>query len=217
MLRTELLYWLSDHLIALGPGVLFLVCLLETAVFAGLVLPVGALIAFAAMIAARGLMDPGQIIMAALAGAFIGDQVGFAVGRWFVTGTRPRDGGVLAIWRRALSRTEWLVRRHGLLGVSAARAIPFVRTIMPWFAGRARLPWGRFLLFDALGVLLWGSIYLGGGFLAGEGWRQVAGQFGELAGAVVLTLAVIVALLITRRLARRALRGRSRSARRQGG
>lgn len=210
MLRTELLQWLSDHLIALGPGVLFVACLLETAVFAGLVVPVGALIAFAAMLAARGLMDPGQIIMAALAGALIGDQVGFAVGRWFVTGAQPRRGGVVAVWRGALSRTEWLIHRHGLLGVSAARAIPFVRTIMPWFAGRANLPWGRFLLFDAIGVLSWGTIYLGGGFLAGEGWRQVAGQFGEAVGAVALVLALLLVLFLTRRVARKGLRWRNR-------
>jgi membrane-associated protein len=209
-MRSDLLHWLSDYLIALGPGVLFVACLLETAVFAGLVLPVGALIAFAAMLAARGLMDPGQIIAAALAGALVGDQVGFAVGRWFVTGAGPRAGRITRIWRTALARTEKLVRRRGLLGVSAARGIPFVRTIMPWFAGRSGLSWGRFLLFDTLGVLLWGSIYLGGGFLAGEGWRQVAGRFGETAGVAALIAGAALFFLLSARLARRVMRRRAR-------
>jgi membrane-associated protein len=209
-MRSDLLYWLSDHLVALGPGVLFVVCLLETAVFAGLVLPVGALIAFAAMLAARGLMDPGQIISAALVGALLGDQVGFAVGRWFVAGARPRAGRISRIWRTALGRTEGLVRRRGLLGISAARGIPFVRTIMPWFAGRSGISWGRFLLFDILGVMLWGTIYLGGGFLAGEGWRQVAGRFGETAGVVVVLAAIAAFVLVTMGLARRVMRRRVR-------
>lgn len=207
-MRSDLLHWLSDYLVALGPGVLFVVCLLETAVFAGLVLPVGALIAFAAMLAARGLMDPGQIIAAALVGAFMGDQVGFAVGRWFVTGARPRGGRITRIWRTALARTERLVRQRGLLGVSAARGIPFVRTIMPWFAGRSGISWGRFLVFDFLGILLWGTIYLGGGFLAGEGWRQVAGRFGETAGVLAVLVGIAVFVMLTAGLARRVTRRR---------
>jgi membrane-associated protein len=209
-MRAELLYWFAGQLVALGPGVLFVACLLETAVFAGLVVPVGALIAFAAMLASRGLMDPTQIALAAVSGALIGDQVGFSVGRWFVAGARPRGGRITQVWRRALSRTESLVRRHGLLGVSAARAIPFVRTIMPWFAGRSRITWGRFLFFDVLGVLLWATIYVGGGFLAGEGWRQMATRYGETAGAVAVVLAVVAFLWITRRIAMRALRQRGR-------
>ncbi len=208
MLRSELLYWLSDQLVALGPGVLFLVCMLETAVFAGLVLPVGALIAFSAMLASRGLMDPGQIMMLALLGALTGDQIGFAVGRWFAPGVRPRRGGMTRIWQAALSRAESLIHRHGLVGVSAARAIPFVRTIMPWFAGRSGMTWPRFFAFDVLGITLWGSIYLGGGFLAGEGWRQVAGRFGETAGAVVLVGALGLIVFLTHRLGLSALRRR---------
>jgi membrane-associated protein len=205
-MRNELLQWLADWLVVLGPEVLFAVCLLETAVFAGLVLPVGALIAFAAMLAARGIMDPGAIVAAALLGAFIGDQAGFAVGRWFVGGARPEGGsGLLRVWRGALRRTEGLVRRHGLLGVTVARAIPFVRTLMPWFAGRSRVPWPRFLLFDFLGILVWGSIYLGGGFLVGEGWRQVANQYGEVAGLLVVGIVTVALVLVLRGPVRRAL------------
>jgi membrane-associated protein len=208
MLRTELLYWLADQLIALGPWVLFVVCLLETAVFAGLILPVGALIAFSAMLASRGYMDPAQIAALAVAGALIGDQIGFAVGRWVLAGARPRGGRITSVWREALSRAQSLVGRRGLVGVSVARTIPFVRTMMPWMAGRSRIPWSRFFMYDLLGVLLWGGIYVGGGLLAGEGWRQVAGRYGETAGGVALLAAVLVFLLLTRRVALRVVRRR---------
>lgn len=202
--QSELLHWLGQHLVALGPGVLLVTCLLETAVFAGLVLPVGALIAFAAMLASRGLMDPGQVAAAALVGALIGDQLGFVVGRWFIRGARPpRGGGIARIWRGALTQTESLVRDRGLLGISVSRAIPFVRTLMPWFAGRSGVAWGRFVVYDFLGVLLWGSIYIGGGFLAGEGWRQLAGMFGEIVGAIVVGMIAVVVLVVSRKWVRR--------------
>jgi membrane protein DedA with SNARE-associated domain len=113
-------------------------------------------------------------------------------------------GRIGTLWASALGRTESLVRQRGVLGVTVARAIPFVRTMMPWFAGRSGMSWPRFLLFDALGVMLWGAIYIGGGFLAGRGWRGLVNVFGEVAGGALLVSAVLAALLLTRRY----LRGR---------
>jgi membrane-associated protein len=212
MLQSELLPWLVRQLVALGPGVLFVACLLETAVFAGLIVPVGALIAFAAMLASRGLMDPVQVAVIALSGAIAGDQIGYAVGRWVLAGARPRGGRITRVWRAALTRAESLMRNRGLIGVSVARTIPFVRTMMPWLAGRSGIPWVRFFAYDFLGVLLWGSIYVGGGLIAGEGWRQVAGRYGETAGVAALGLALLLFLFFTRRMAWRALRWRRRGS-----
>ncbi len=209
MLENGLLPWLSGRLITFGPGLLFVVCLLETAVFAGLILPVGALIAFAAMLSARGVFSPGEVVAAALLGAFIGDQVGFSVGRWFIAVARPARRDLSRLWAGAIARVDRLIRGHGGIGLTAARAIPFVRTVMPWFAGRSGIGWLRFLFFDVLGVGLWGVVYIGGGFLAGESWRQVADRFGEVVGAVVAVLALVALLALAwpRRLRRT---GRSR-------
>lgn len=209
-MQSALLQWLGGYLLALGPGVLLVTCLMETAIFAGLVLPVGALIAFAAMLASRGLMDPAHIAIAALSGALIGDQIGFAVGRWFASGARPPGGEDAArVWRGALRQTQALVQERGLLGIAVARTIPFVRTLTPWFAGRSGVPWVRFALFDAIGVFLWGAIYIGGGFLAGEGWRQLAGLFGEIVGAVVVLLVAGAVILVSRQWVRRRVRTES--------
>lgn len=210
-----LFQWLARYLVRLGPILLFAVCLLETAVFLGLVLPVGALIGFAALLSARGVFDPWEIVLAATAGALIGDQVGFAVGRWFAPLVRPRKGRLARLWEAGVRRTQSLVVRQGLIGVSAARTVPFVRTIMPWFAGRSGKTWPRFFVFDLLGILLWAAIYCGGGFLAGYGWGRVAGRFGEVIGAaavLVLAAAGVVGFrlwmrrLLERRRARRASR-----------
>lgn len=198
MPENDLLAWLATNLIRLGPGVLFVVCLLETAIFAGLILPVGALIAFSAMLSSRGVFEPSEVIAAAFFGALIGDQLGFVVGRWFVSSARPARGEMARVWSMTLQRTEELVRSRGLAGISLARAIPFVRTLMPWFAGRSGVTWGRFCLYDLLGVLLWGTVYIGGGFLAGEGWRQLAGRYGEVVGAVAAAILLAAIVFLTR-------------------
>jgi membrane-associated protein len=202
LVQSDILHWLATHLVRLGPGVLLAICLVETAIFAGLILPVGALIAFAALLSARGVFDPAHVVLAALFGALIGDQLGFLVGRRFVFRARPLDGRIARLWSGALVRTEALVRRHGLLGVTTARAIPFVRTLMPWFAGRSGTSWPRFLLFDLLGVLLWGAIYLGGGLVAGYGWEHMAQRYGEVAALVLLAVGLAAGLLLARRWVR---------------
>lgn len=209
MLESDLLHWLTAHLVRFGPGVLFFVCLLETAIFAGLILPVGGLIAFSAMLSFRGIFDPAEVAMAALGGAFIGDQLGFVVGRWFVARAQPPRGQIAALWAGAIRRAEALLRARGLIGISLSRTIPFVRTIMPWFAGRSGLPWSRFLLFDLVGILLWGGLYIGGGFLAGEGWRHLAGYFGELAAAAFFLALLLLTILLARRSTRRRVEGRA--------
>lgn len=198
MADSEILQWLAQTLIRYGPVVLFVSCLLETAIFIGLIVPVGALIAFSAMLASRGVFSAEQIVLVALTGALMGDQLGFAVGRWFVTSAKPPRGKISRLWNGGLSRADALIRGKGALGVSVARGIPFVRTIMPWFAGRTGMHWGRFLAFDILGVLFWGLIYIGGGFLAGRGWSQVAAQFGEEVGAAAVFMALVLFLLGSR-------------------
>jgi membrane-associated protein len=210
-----LLYWLGERLVRVGPGLLFALCLLETAVFIGLAIPVGALIGVAALLAARGVFDFTDVALAATTGAIVGDQIGFAIGRWFVPTGRPARGTISGLWQGALRRTEALVRQRGLIGVSAARAIPFVRTIMPWFAGRSGMAWGRFTLFDLIGIALWAAVYLGGGYAAGYGWRTGVDRFGEMGGGALLLLAVIVALIGARAWTRHLLR-RRRSRRSSG-
>lgn len=198
MADSEIMQWLTQTLVRYGPVVLFISCLLETAIFIGLIVPVGALIAFSAMLASRGVFPAEQIMLVAFTGALMGDQLGFAVGRWFVTSAKPPRGRISRLWKGGLSRAEALIKGKGALGVSVARGIPFVRTIMPWFAGRTGMHWGRFFVFDVLGVLFWGLIYIGGGFLAGQGWSQVAAQFGEEVGAAAVLLALVIFLLGSR-------------------
>ncbi len=209
MFESELIQWLSAQLVRYGPGVLFIVCMLETAVFAGLILPVGALIAFSAMLASRGIFSPFEIALVAITGAMVGDQIGFLIGRWIVSSERPARGDIATIWGTALARTDLLVRKRGLLGITVARTVPFVRTVMPSFAGRSGISWLRFFVFDTLGVLLWATIYVGGGFLAGASWRQVAMRYGEEVGAVLILFGGIVVFFLARHWVRRILRRRA--------
>lgn len=188
-----LLELITAWLVSAGPWIVFLVTLLETAVFLGLLVPAEATVLFAAFLAEEGYFPLGQIAAATFFGGLLGDQIGYALGRWGI-----RFGGrssVDASRRRYEGLTARLVRKHSLLGISLARFLSFIRTLMPWFAGRTGVSYPRFLVYDAAGVLGWAAASVALGWVAGRSWRTVASILGTAGGLVLAALLLV--LLVT--------------------
>ncbi|HEY8483221.1 MAG TPA: DedA family protein [Longimicrobiales bacterium] len=185
-----LLHDIIPLLIAVGPWIVFLVALGETAAFIGLLLPAEAIVLVAGFLAERGVFAVEEILGSAILGGFAGDQAGYLLGRHGGGRIVMRPGRIGRLWQRHQEMAGEMFRRHSALAVTIARLFSFVRTFMPWFAGMSRMSYPRFVVFDLLGVVVWagGSVALG--YLAGESWHLVAGMLGT-AGA--LALAVVVA------------------------
>ncbi|MGH7507311.1 MAG: DedA family protein, partial [Longimicrobiales bacterium] len=147
---------IQQWIIDLGPWVVFLVTMLETAAFIGLVIPSGPTILFAAFLATTRYFALEHVVLATLLGGLTGDQIGYWLGRRYGVRGMGRGGRLGRLWYRHEQRAITLFRRHSVLAVSFARCVAFVRTIMPWFAGMSRMPYGRFATYDVLGVLVWG-------------------------------------------------------------
>ena len=186
-------------LLSVGPWVVFVVVAIETAAFVGLLVPAEATVLIAAFLADRGYFEFGDIAAATLGGALVGDQCGYVLGR--VGGTRMVAPGhrLGRIWARYEPAATGLFRRHAALSVTLARFLSFIRTLMPWFAGMSRMPYGRFLLFDALGILGWGLGSIALGYLVGESWRLVASTLGTVSAVAVGGLAVAGLVLLHRK------------------
>jgi membrane protein DedA with SNARE-associated domain len=163
-----------------------------------------------ALIAAAILATPGQhhyniveVIAVAAAGAIVGDNVGYWLGR--VGGRR-----LLARWRitarwaaRALPPGERFFERHGGKTVFLARFIAFLRVTAAWLAGITQMPWWRFFLWNAAGGICW-AIAIGLiAYYAGKAVADAIGRYGLYAagGAIVLGLAgLLVMHLVHRRM-----------------
>ncbi len=189
-------------LIAAGPWVVFAAVAVETAVFVGLLVPAEATVLLAAFLADRGYFALGDILAATLFGGFVGDQTGYLLGRHGGARIAARGHGLGRLWRRYEIATAHLFRRHSALSVTLARFLSFIRTLMPWFAGMSRMPYGRFLVYDVLGVLGWGIGSVAIGYAAGESWHMVAGALGT-AGSVAFGLLLVLALVLAYRRRRR--------------
>jgi membrane-associated protein len=103
--------------------------------------------------------------------------------------------------RAGLERGQQALRDNGGRAVFFARFTAFLRAVMPGLAGTARMPYHRFLAFNAAGGLIWAVGFTLLGYLVGASYRKVetyAGWASEVILAVVI-VAVIVFVVRKRR------------------
>jgi membrane protein DedA with SNARE-associated domain len=153
------------------------------------------------LIAAAILATPAQhhydiksVIAVAAAGAIVGDNIGYWLGR--VGGRR-----LLERWRpirryaeRVLPPGERFFAKHGGKTVFFGRFIAVLRVSSAWLAGISHMSWWRFLLWNALGGIVWAT---GVGLLAyyfGKAAADAISRYGLYGAAVAIVLAALVFL-----------------------
>ncbi|CAN5611625.1 hypothetical protein BH23GEM10_BH23GEM10_14660 [soil metagenome] len=198
----SLLQDIIQLLVRLGPWIVLLVTATETAFFIGLLVPAEATVLVAAFMAQAGYFELEHVLLATVLGGMLGDNIGYALGRFGGRRAAASHGRLGRLWRRHEPRAAILFRRRSILSVSFARFISFVRTLMPWFAGMSGMPYGRFFFYDTIGVLGWGIASVAAGFLAGRSWHVVAGVLGTASTIIVVGI-IGLALMLTMRARRR--------------
>jgi len=190
----QALVHIVDFLRAVGPEVVFLMTLVETAFFIGLIVPAEATVLVASFLAADGVFDLEFVLGATILGAFTGDQIGYLLGRHGGRRFAARGGRIGRLWDRHEPKATAMFGRHAAVAVTLARFVSFVRTLMPWFAGMTRMPYGHFLFWDLLGVIGWSGASVAAGYVAKESWQVLARVLGRASAFVVLALIVVAAV-----------------------
>jgi membrane protein DedA with SNARE-associated domain len=138
------------------------------------------------------------IIACASAGAILGDNLGFWIGREIGFRLLLRYGGYIRLTENRIKLGEYLFQRHGGKIVFFGRFIAVLRSLAALLAGVNQMSWPRFLLFNAAGGILWATLYGLAAFYLGrevETFRRPVG-IGLL---VVGVLVVIIGLVFIRR------------------
>jgi membrane-associated protein len=166
--------------------------LLESAAFVGLVIPGETAMLLGGALAALGHAQLPLMIVAAIAGAILGDLAGYGMGRGIGAPLRRSR------WGRAVSETHWqraddLVRRRGPLAVFVGRWVGLLRALVPFVAGSTRMPVGRFLLWNVLGGVTWATTVMVAGYLAGASWTVAERWLGLSATVLGVILGVLLA------------------------
>ena len=165
----------------------------------GIPIPGETVLVIAAVAAGRGTLVPWQVALCAWAGAVIGDNIGYALGRhygehfWMLPGIRRfyHPGRV----ERAES---FFTRRRGWLVVFLARFVAILRIFAGPIAGISRMHWRSFLIANALGAACWVAAVMTIGLLVGSNLHRaikIVESGGYIGLAVVILLAVAAGLL----------------------
>ena len=144
-------------------GIVFI----ETAFLVGFFLPGDSLLFSAGLVAAaRSDVNIVILIFAVFLAAFIGDQVGYVLGRKIGRPYFQRRNSKRM--QKMLLKSERFYERYGWWSVVIARYIPWVRTFVPPIAGTVKMNYYKFLTANALGAFLWGVGITLAGFYSGS-------------------------------------------------
>ncbi len=175
---------LVDLFIRFGYWIVFAGILLDNA---GLPLPGELLLLAFGALARTGHVELGDGILVAGAAAMAGDSVGYWLGR--LGGERLLHGycRVTLGSGKCLQRAVAFYQLRGAVAVVFGRFVMGVRALLFPLAGSARMPYTKFLVFDALGALTWASVFILAGYSvgwqSGEGYRAASAIFAAALGA----------------------------------
>ncbi len=143
-------------------------------------------------------LNIGLVIAAAAVGAIVGDNVGYWLGREFGYRLLLRYGPLLRINTPRIKLGQYLFYRHGGKVVFFGRFIAILRAIAALLAGTNRMPWWRFLFFNATGGIVWAAGFGMAAYGAGEYVVRLKGQI-AVAGLVLAVAGAVVAFGFVRR------------------
>src|ERR1700676_2411990 len=138
------------------------------------------------------------VIVAAAGGAILGDNLGYWVGREGGYRLLRRYGRYVRLDERKIKLGQYLFRKHGGKVVFFGRFIAVLRAWAAFLAGTNRMPWVSFLIYNALGGIIWATLYGLGGYFFGNNMHRLTGPIGPTTIALGL-LITIASLAFVRR------------------
>lgn len=175
--------WLSSY----GYLVVFLLVMVESV---GVPVPGETALVGAALYAgSTHKLEIWWVIAVAIAGAVLGDNIGFAIGRYGGAKLLLRYGHTIRLHEGRLKIGIWLFRRHGGKVVFWGRFVSILRTWAAFLAGANHMDWPRFLFFNAAGGTVWAAIY-------GVAYYEFGGSLRNLSTTIDIVLGVAGSVIL---------------------
>jgi membrane-associated protein len=174
----ELAASFDEQFASIAPFVLYLligtIVFVETGILFGFFLPGDSILFSAGLVAAaHGEVNIVILVTVIFIAAFLGDQIGFVLGR--LVGRPYLEKHNSPRMQKMIARSERFYEQTGWWAVVAARFFPWIRTFVPPIAGISHMNYYKFLSANALGALLWGvGITLAGYYAATLPWVKTS-------------------------------------------
>jgi membrane protein DedA with SNARE-associated domain len=142
------------------------------AVFAGSLLEGETILVLGGVAAQHGYLSFWGVVALAAAGAFIGDQVSYFIGRRYGAALLARFP---ALGARA-PRVYALLKRWDVLAIILVRFVYGLRIAGPIVIGSSGIAAWRLVVFDLIGALVWAPLVAGAGYFAGQAVQAWLGR-----------------------------------------
>jgi membrane protein DedA with SNARE-associated domain len=193
---------LTNLILDYGLVLLFVLVSLESM---GVPLPGETALITAGVLAAQGHYSIVSVIVVAAAGAIVGDNVGYWIGRKGGRALLERTPYIRDYFARVLPPSERFFNRHGAKAVFFGRFVSILRVTAAWLAGITHMPWWRFLFWNAAGGILWATAFGLIAYFAGRAVAEAINRYGLYAGIGFVVL-IVLAIPVVHRWRKRMLR-----------
>ena len=174
--------------------------LAEAALFVGFVLPGETAVILGGVLAFRDSVSLPVMLTVVILCAIVGDSIGYEVGKKY--GERILGMRIFAKHQAAIESGKERLHRLGGRAVFLGRFTAFLRAVMPGMAGTVRLPYRRFLPWNAAGAVIWGGGFTMLGYLAGASYTKLE-SYASIFSWVVLGVVVLLVVIFVLRRRRR--------------
>ena len=146
-------------------------------------------------------MTPVGVILFSTAGSLAGAVILYSVGRFlpdevFRKLLCGQIGHLLHFRLEDVDLAKGWFRERGRSAVFLCRLIPIVRSLISIPAGIARMPFVPFLVFTAAVSLLWNTVLVYAGRIAGDSWEKVSAAFGVYSDLFLMIAGISIAFAV---------------------
>jgi len=142
------------------------------------------------------------VVGAATAGAIIGDNLGYWIGREFGYPLALRYGKYINLSEGRIKLGQYLFMRHGGKVVFLGRFVALLRILAAFLAGVNRMGWWYFLAANASGGIIWASVFGFGGYVFGKTIQDLERPFAIAAGTAAVVGFIAITVFMRRNEAR---------------
>lgn len=157
-------HYLQTH-VYLGGLFTFIIAFAESLPIIGTILPGSIIMSVIGILVGRGMLPFSTILWLASAGAFLGDTIGFWIGKHY--NERLRYMWPFKKHPKWLTMSEAFFAKHGGKSILIGRFVGPARSSVPLIAGLLKMSWPRFIVAAVPSAILWAIVYMLPGVLIG--------------------------------------------------
>ncbi|HHD92598.1 MAG TPA: DedA family protein [Candidatus Portnoybacteria bacterium] len=181
-------------------SVVFLVALLETVIGIGWILPGSTIILLMGALAANGYFDIGDLLLAAICGAILGDNINYFIGRKY--GTKVFQQGFWFVKPKHFQQGEKFFKKHGRKSVFIGRFVPSLKEIIPLIAGVFKMRRLPFMVWNALGAVGWSIAWILSGYFFAHSLKLAQMWLDRFEAILVVSVLGLIVFLVWKELSR---------------